>query len=290
MKIRKSINSARGYFDDEINTQNDIKLLQVVNSFLYDYYYGNRVNGATIMMDKYIDSEGHHYEGVPEMDILIDPHKHGDDRWLIVYAFPDKSRRGRFVGILYGHDGKNELEQFDIPMSGCSQFIINKIDEITSGFNSQGVESSMKIIRNRITANKRRVVKAAVEGNLDVQAIKKQFPAFLDRVDSGLNKAFADDYEYRDFTIRADQYEDEDGVMFDIVLAHGHDYYADAEEVGDVSIECLITNDYPFVVIVNDSDEIQAEGNSFDDIFDTCVGELIRLAEDYENFVIRTDY
>lgn len=37
------------------------------------------------------------------------------------------------------------------------------IDEITSDINSKGVESSMKIRRNRVTANKRRAVRAAYE-------------------------------------------------------------------------------------------------------------------------------
>jgi hypothetical protein len=65
--------------------------------------------------------------------------------------------------------------------------------------------------------------------------------------------------------------------------------WCDDEEAGTVNIE--YTNDTfntstdAFVVSVPDTDEIQAEGNSFADIYDTCVGELIRMAEDYVNFV-----
>lgn len=281
MKIRKSINSARGYFDDKANAENNKKILQTLATNLYDELNDAEIDGVTITVDDVVRSTA--TDGAYKIWVNIDPADYRDELTLEIISTPDGG--GKFICKVYDYNMVS-IDQFTIRMSGSKQAVIDKINELVAGINnSQGVESSMKIIRNRITANKRRVVKAAVEGNLDVLAIKKQFPAFFDRVDSGLNKAFADDYEYRDFTIRADQYEDEDGVMFDIVLAHGHDYYADAEEVGDVSIECLITNDYPFVVIVNDSDTIQAEGNSFDEIYDTCVGELIRLAEDYVNFV-----
>jgi hypothetical protein len=135
--------------------------------------------------------------------------------------------------------------------------------------------------KKSIKSSRRKSVKAAVEGNLDVPTIKKQFPAFLDRVEAGLLRAFGDAYEYRDFTIDGTQFGGATDVDFEIILSHGHDYYADAGEVGSITIECYSDNDFPFIVYASDSDTVQAEGDSFNDIYETCVSELVRIAEDF---------
>lgn len=139
----------------------------------------------------------------------------------------------------------------------------------------------MKITRkttnNRINANKRRAVKAATSD------MRTQFQSFLDKVDRELDSAL---FQYEDavWSVKGTMSNDENGYWFELNL------YCDDEEAGTVNIEVDTSSNYrtstdEYVVSVSDSDEIQAEGNSFDDILDTCVGELIRLAEDYENFV-----
>ena len=114
-----------------------------------------------------------------------------------------------------------------------------------------------------------------------------QFQSFLDKVDRELDSVL---FQYGDavWSVKGTMSNDENGYWFELNL------YCDDEEAGTVNIEVDTSSNYrtstdEYVVSVPDSDEIQAEGNSFDDILDTCVGELIRLAEDYENFV-RAEY
>ncbi|MBP5433694.1 hypothetical protein [Ruminococcus sp.] len=123
----------------------------------------------------------------------------------------------------------------------------------------------------------RRAIKA------NTSSFRTEFQSFLDRVDRQVSDAL---YQY-------------DDAMWDVkgTMAPGdHSYwcelnlYCDGEEAGTVNIECTeesgtkVRTD-ALVVTVSDSDTIQSYGNSFDDIYNECVGELIRLAEDYVNFV-----
>lgn len=113
--------------------------------------------------------------------------------------------------------------------------------------------------------------------------MRTQFQSFLNKVDHVVSNTL---YQYGDavWTVKGTVSNDENGYWFELNL------YCDAEEAGTVNIEVDTSSNYrtstdEYVVSVPDSDEIQAEGNSFADVYDTCVGELIRLAEDYENFV-----
>jgi len=190
LKIRKSINSARGYFDDDANAKNDLNIMSTLARTLYDCYHDTKSNGIPIIADYVVDPSG--MFGVPEFSFLIDTPRYVDELWVVVYAFPRETKKGKLTGRLLAEDGDTIIEEFDIPMSGSKQFIINKIDEITSGINSQGVESSMKIRRNRVTANKRRAVKAAYKEirdydaygyNEDGELAYEYLPYALDSVD-----------------------------------------------------------------------------------------------------------
>lgn len=116
--------------------------------------------------------------------------------------------------------------------------------------------------------------------------MRTQFQSFLSKVDKEVSDAL---YQYGDarWDVKGTMSSGDGSYWFELNL------WCDGEEAGTVNIEVngdtYSTSTDAYVVSVDDSDEIQAEGNSFDDIYDTCVGELIRLAEDYENFV-RTDY
>lgn len=114
------------------------------------------------------------------------------------------------------------------------------------------------------------------------------FQSFLTKVDKEVSDAL---YQYGDalWDVKGTMNSGGDGsYWFELNL------WCENEEAGTVNIEVDTSSNYrtstdEYVVSVPDSDEIQAEGNSFDDILETCVGELIRLAEDYANFV-RIEY
>ena len=205
---------------------------------------------------------------------------------VYLYVVCDAQSMGKFKCYLTEYTisepfdrNTDTLESFIIRMSGSKDALSHEIKRIAGGIfnnNSQGVESSMKIRRNRVTANKRRAVKAASSD------MRTQFQSFLDKVDRKLDSAL---FQYEDavWGVKGTMSNDENGYWFELNL------YCDGEEAGTVNIEVndsnYRTSTTEYVVSVPDSDEIQAEGNSFDDILETCVGELIRLAEDYENFV-----
>lgn len=278
MKIRKSINSARGYFDDRVNAENNKKILQTLATNLYDEFNDAEIDGVTITVDDVVRSTA--TDGAYKIWVNIDPADYRDELTLEIISTPDGG--GKFICKVYDYNMVS-IDQFTIRMSGSKQAVIDKINELVAGINnSQGVESSMKIRRNRVTANKRRVVKAASSD------MRTQFQSFLNKVDREVSNAL---YQYGDavWAVKGTMTDNgEYGYWFELNL------YCDREEAGTVDIEVDNPDNYSvstdsFVVSVPDSDEIQAEGNSFDDIFDTCVGELIRLAEDYENFV-RVEY
>ena len=123
----------------------------------------------------------------------------------------------------------------------------------------------------------RRTVKA------NYSNMRLEFQSFLSRVDKEVSDAL---YQYGDalWDVKGTMNSGGDGsYWFELNL------WCENEEAGTVNIEVengtYHTSTAAYVVSVPDSDEIQAEGNSFADVYDTCVGELIRLAEDYENFV-----
>ena len=274
MKIRKSINSARGYFDDRVNTKNNKQALQALAEALADELNGKNINGATITVDDYVRNANGDTTKY-KFTIYIDTPNYSDDRWFEVWSDAGKN----FHGHIYDDSYVHIVDPFDIPIRGSKQAVIDKIYEITDNLIQvpQGVESSMKIRRNRVTANKRRAVKAATSD------MRTQFQSFLDKVDRELDSAL---FQYDDavWSVKGTMSNDENGYWFELNL------YCDDEEAGTVNIEVDTSSNYrtstdEYVVSVPDSDEIQAEGNSFDDILETCVGELIRLAEDYENFV-----
>ena len=118
-------------------------------------------------------------------------------------------------------------------------------------------------------------------------SMRVAFQSFLSKVDKEVSDAL---YQYGDalWDVKGTMNSGGNGsYWFELNL------WCENEEAGTVNIEVngdtYSTSTDAYAVSTDDSDEIQAEGNSFDDIYDTCVSELIRLAEDYENFV-RTDY
>lgn len=277
MKIRKSINSARGYFDDRVNTKNNKQALQALAEALADELNGKNINGVTITVDDYVRNATGGKDKY-KFTIYIDTPNYSDDRWFEVWSDAGKN----FHGHIYDDSFVQITDPFDISVRGSKQAVIDKIYEITDNLIQvpKGVESSMKIRRSRINANKRRAVKAASSD------MRTQFQSFLNKVDRDVSNAL---YQYGDavWTVKGTMTNDENGYWFELSL------WCDREEAGTVNIEVngsnYRTSTDEYVVSVFDSDEIQVEGNSFDDIFDTCVDELIRLAEDYENFG-RTDY
>ena len=287
MKIRKSINSAYGYFDDRVNAENNKKVLQTLRTAMFELYDGQTIGNSEIFVEDVKDGvvAGNCCFNIYFVDIE-DPL----EEYTLVVTSTAQSM-GKFLCILTPWGGTSEpygrdplaIEKFIISMSGSKDALSHEIKRIAGGIfndNSQGVESSMKIRRNRVTANKRRAVKAASSD------MRTQFQSFLNKVDRDVSNAL---YQYGDavWTVKGTMTNDENGYWFELNL------WCDREEAGTVNIEVngsnYRTSTDEYVVSVFDSDELQVEGNSFDDIFDTCVDELIRLAEDYENFV-RTDY
>lgn len=277
MKIRKSINSATGYWADDINAENNKRILQTLAKSLYDNFDSSEIDGVTIYVDDVVRNTT--TNGAYKINIYLDPSDYRLEKKIDIISTADG--RGKFILRVFDNN-LNEIEEIKIPISGCKQAVIDKINELVAGINnSQGVESSMKIRRNRVTANKRRAVKCSSSD------MRTQFQSFLDKVDRELDSAL---FQYGDavWSVKGTMSNDENGYWFELNL------YCDDEEAGTVNIEVDTSSNYrtstdEYVVSVPDSDEIQAEGNSFDDILDTCVGELIRLAEDYESFV-RAEY
>lgn len=151
--------------------------------------------------------------------------------------------------------------------------IRNLLDEGKLTINSSCGKKSIK-------SSRRKPVKASYS------SMRSVFQSFLGKVDKEVSDAL---YQYGDarWDVKGTMSSGDGSYWFELNL------WCDDEEAGTVNIEVngdtYNTNTDAYVVSTDDSDEIQAEGKSFDDIYDTCVGELIRLAEDYENFV-RTDY
>lgn len=113
--------------------------------------------------------------------------------------------------------------------------------------------------------------------------MRTEFQNFLGKVDKEVSDALF-------------QYDDAQWGVQGTMNPSGDDSYwfelnlmCDGEEAGTVNVESnnsdFGTSTSELAVTVSDSDEVQAEGSSFDEIYDTCVSELIRLAEDYVNFV-----
>ena len=132
------------------------------------------------------------------------------------------------------------------------------------------------------TRSRRRSIKASnnTQSQFDVRT---QFQSFLTKVDREVSNAL---YQYDDaiWNVKGTMSVDSEGYWFELNL------WCDREEAGTVNITVDTNSNYrtatdAYVVTVPDTDEIQAEGNSFDDVYETCVGELLRLAEDYVNFV-----
>lgn len=277
MKIRKSINSATGYWADDINAESNKRVLQTLAKSLYDNFDSSEIDGVTIYVDDVVRSTT--TNGAYKINIYLDPSDYRLEKKIDIISTADG--RGKFILRVFDNN-LNEIEEIKIPISGCKQAVIDKINELIVDINnSQGVKSSMKIRRGRVTANKCRAVKAATSD------MRTQFQSFLNKVDREVSNAL---YQYGDavWAVKGTMSNDENGYWFELNL------YCDGEEAGTVNIEVDTSSNYrtstdEYAVSVSDSDEIQAEGNSFDDILDTCVGELIRLAEDYENFV-RIEY
>lgn len=168
MKIRKSINSARGYFDDRVNAENNKKVLQTLRTAMFELYDGQTIGNSEIIVDDVKDGvvAGNCCFNIYFVDIE-DP----SEEYTLVVTSTAQSM-GKFLCILTPWGGTSEpygrdplaIEKFIISMSGSKDALSHEIKRIAGGiFNdsSQGVESSMKIRRNRVTANKRRTVKAA---------------------------------------------------------------------------------------------------------------------------------
>ena len=135
---------------------------------------------------------------------------------------------------------------------------------------------------DKVTSSTKRKVKAS-RRTVCASSFRTDFQKFLGDIDREVSDAL---YQYDDamWEVKGTMSPGDDGsYWFELNL------WCDGEEAGTVNIEyngdTFLTNTDAYVVSVSDSDEIQAEGNSFADVYDTCVGELIRLAEDYVNFV-----
>ena len=287
MKIGKSINSAKGYWADDLNAESNKKILQALRDAMYELYDGQTIGNVDLVVYN-IQKGVSNYVYYFKIE-FVDLDNPNDSVYL--YVACDEQSKGKFKCYLTEYTisepldrNTGAIESFIIRMSGSKEALSHEIKRIAGGiFNndSQGVESSMNIRRNRVTANKRRAVKAASSD------MRTQFQSFLNKVDREVSNAL---YQYGDavWTVKGTMSNDENGYWFELNL------WCDREEAGTVNIEVDISSNYrtstdEYVVSVPDSNQIQAEGNSFDDILDTCVGELIRLAEDYENFV-RIEY
>lgn len=149
--------------------------------------------------------------------------------------------------------------------------------------------------KKSIKSSRRKPVRATVDDNLDISTIQKQFPVFLGEIKESFEGMTDDVYEYWDtknaddpidnyyepFRVEGTKFISERTLVdFELNLWYGR------TEVGTVLITYNAEEDVPFTVTVSDSDTVQAEGNSFDGIYDVCLSELERLAEDYANFVI----
>ena len=150
-----------------------------------------------------------------------------------------------------------------------SQISSSNVNDLVDEYNekSEAFEHGVKASRRTVCAS----------------SFRTDFQKFLGDVDREVSDAL---YQYDDamWEVKGTMSPSDDGsYWFELNL------WCDGEEAGTVNIEyngdTFLTNTDAYVVSVSDSNEIQAEGNSFADVYDTCVGELIRLAEDYVNFV-----
>lgn len=166
MKIRKSINSATGYWADDVNAENNKRVLQTLAKSLYDNFDSSEIDGVTIYVDDVVRNTT--TNGAYKINIYLDPSDYRLEKKIDIISTADG--RGKFILRVFDNN-LNEIEEIKIPISGCKQAVIDKINELVADINnSQGVESSMKIRRNRVTANKRRAVKAAYKELRDFDA------------------------------------------------------------------------------------------------------------------------
>lgn len=163
-----------------------------------------------------------------------------------------------------------------------SQISRRNIDDLIEDFNDKlaafkGVDAA---------CGKKSIKSSSKSVEASISDMRTEFQRFLSKVDKEVSDAL---YQYGDarWVVKGTMSSGDGSYWFELNL------WCDDEEAGTVNVEVngdtYSTSTDAYVVSTDDSDEIQAEGNSFDDIYDTCVSELIRLAEDYENFV-RTDY
>lgn len=126
----------------------------------------------------------------------------------------------------------------------------------------------------------RRAVKASSDPSRG--QFRTEFQKFLGKIDREVSDLL---YQYDDaiWNIKGTISYDENAYWCELNL------WCDDEEAGTVNIEYdgsnFHTDTEGLVVSIPDSDTVQAEGKSFDDIYEACVGELLRLAEDYVNSV-----
>lgn len=176
MKIRKSINSAKGYWADDLNAENNKKILQALRDAMYELYNGQTIGNVDIgvyNIEKGVSNYVYYFK--IEFADLDNPY---DSVYL--YVACDEQSKGKFKCYLTEYTisepldmNTDTIESFIIRMSGSKEALSHEIKRIAGGIfnnNTQGVESNMKIRRNRVTANKRRTVKAAYKEIRDYDA------------------------------------------------------------------------------------------------------------------------
>lgn len=111
---------------------------------------------------------------------------------------------------------------------------------------------------------------------------RTEFQQFLSKVDRKVCNAL---FQYDDaaWDVKGTMAPDGNGYWCELNL------YCDGEEAGTVNIECddsgIRTDTDGLVGHIPNSNTMQAKGATFDDVYETCVSELIRLADEYVDFV-----
>jgi hypothetical protein len=172
MKIKRTpIKATRGYWADDLNADNNAKILQTLMDSLYEDIDGQKIGDVEISVGDKIKKQIDKTitQGAYKFTIGFFPQNYLNDASLEVISRPDS--RGKFYCRLKYGDGRKD--EFYIPMSGSRQKLKDKIAEIAESIKGE-VNSSMKITRRAIKADTLADGRQVSEGSLRLDVIENK--------------------------------------------------------------------------------------------------------------------
>lgn len=173
------VNAARGYWADDINSENNAKILQSLMDSLYSDMDGQKVNNVDIRIGDRKDGKIFKTtNGGYRFNIGFFPDDYEQEMNLGVISSPDS--RGKFYCELTGSSGGrfNPIDSFYIQMSGSRQKLKDKIIEIAENISGR-VESSMRIKKSSIKADTLSDGRQVSEGSLHLDVIEKKLSEMI---------------------------------------------------------------------------------------------------------------